>query len=120
MSDHRFLIADDHGAVRQSLETYLSEVFPQAHIEVAQNGRQALDLVRAAPPDVILLDVMMPQIDGVEATREIKARWPEVWVVALVLDLSQRDLALEAGADAWVLKGRPPGEVLDAVKVSMG
>ena len=120
MTHHRFLIADDHSAMRQSLETYLREVFPEAHIEVAQNGRQALDLVSAAPPDVILLDVVMPQIDGVEATREIKARWPEVWVIALVLDLSQRDLALEAGADAWVLKGRPPEEVLNAVRVSIG
>ena len=115
----RILIADDHSAVRQSLETYLTEAFPQAQVQVAGNGREALALVATAPPDLVLLDAVMPHLDGLEATRRIKARWPQVRVVALVLDFSQRDLALEAGADAWVLKGRPPREVLDAVRVSM-
>ena len=66
--------------------------------------------------DLVLLDALMPHLDGVQATREIKARWPEVRVIALVLDWHQRALALEAGADAWVLKGRSSEELLSAIQ----
>lgn len=116
MKRPQILVVDDHYAVRQSLRTYLREVFPQAHVDEAHNGRQALDMVAADPPDVVLLDAIMPHVDGIEATRQIKARWPEIWVVALVLDSSQRDRALEAGADTWVLKGRSSEELLSAVR----
>lgn len=116
MNSLRILIVDDHYAVRRSLETYLREVFPHAHIAQAHNGREALDVVAAAPPDIVLLDAIMPHVDGIQATRQIKAEWPEVWIVALVLDSRQRDLALEAGADAWVLKGRSSEELLSALQ----
>jgi DNA-binding NarL/FixJ family response regulator len=116
MNNPRILIVDDHYAVRQSLKTFLKEVYPHAHIGEAHNGRQALDMVAADPPDVVFIDAVMPHIDGAEATRRIKAQWPEVWVVALVLSSHQRDLLLEAGADAWVLKGRSSEELLTAVQ----
>ena len=118
MNIQQILIVDDHHAVRQSLKTYLGEVFPHADIAEAHHGREALDMVAADPPDVILLDAIMPHVDGVQATREIKAKWPQVWVVALVLDLGQRDLALEAGADAWVVKGHSSEDLLSALRVS--
>ena len=117
MNSRRILIVDDHHAVRQGLKTYLGEVFPHAYIVEAHHGREALDKVAANPPDVILLDAIMPHVDGIQATREIKARWPEIWVVALVLDSSQRDSALEAGADAWVLKGYSSEDLLSALSV---
>jgi NarL family two-component system response regulator LiaR len=116
MKNPRILIVDDHYPVRQSLRIYLREIYPHAQIGEAHNGRQALDMVAADPPDVVLLDAIMPHVDGAEATREIKTQWPEVWVVALVLDVGQRDLLLEAGADAWVLKGRSSEELLAAVQ----
>ena len=75
-------------------------------------------MVAANPPDVVLLDAVMPHVDGIQATREIKAQWPEIWVVALVLDWGQRDLALEAGADAWVLKGYSSEDLLSALPSS--
>ena len=118
MSSQRILIVDDHRAVRQSLKTYLREVLPHADIVEAHHGREALEIVAADPPDVVLLDAMMPHVDGIQATREIKAQWPKIWVVALVLDWSQRDLALEAGADAWVLKGYSSEGLLSALRLS--
>ena len=118
MNSQRILIVDDHYAVRHSLKTYLGEVFSHADIVEARHGREALDIVAANPPDVILMDAIMPHVDGIQATHEIKARWPEIWIVALVLDWSQRDRALEAGADAWVLKGYSSQDLLSALRVS--
>jgi DNA-binding NarL/FixJ family response regulator len=112
--DHlRILVVDDHKAVRLGLRLYLTEACPQARIEEAQSGRQALEMVAAAPPDVVLMDVAMSDLDGEESTRRIKAQWPEVKVVALVMNWRQAEMALNAGADAWLLKGMSSVEVLD-------
>jgi DNA-binding NarL/FixJ family response regulator len=113
MDRMRILVVDDHKAVRLGLRLYLTEACPQAHIEEAQSGRQALDMVAANPPDVVLMDVAMSDLDGEVSTRLIKAQWPEVKVVALVMNWRQAELALNAGADAVVLKGMSPVEVLD-------
>jgi two-component system NarL family response regulator len=116
MSVQRILVVDDHHAVRQSLVTLLWEVFPSTCIGEAHNGREALDVVAACPPDLVLMDAVMPHVDGIKATREIKARWPQVRVLVLVLDLWQRDRALDAGADAWLLKGCSSAELLGTLR----
>ena len=116
MNVQRILVVDDHHAVRRSLVTLLREIYLRAGIEEAHNGREALDVVAADPPDVVLMDAVMPQVDGIEATGEIKARWPQVRVLVLVLDLQQRDRALDAGADAWLLKGCSSAELLGTLR----
>jgi DNA-binding NarL/FixJ family response regulator len=116
MNVQRILVVDDHHAVRRSLMTLLREVYPGAGIEEAHNGREALDVVAADPPDLVLIDAVMPHVDGIEATRQIKARWPQVRVLVLVLDLRQRDRALDAGADAWLLKGCSFAELLGTLQ----
>jgi DNA-binding NarL/FixJ family response regulator len=71
----------------------------------AADGVQALTIVSERHPDVVLLDVEMPVMDGIEATRRIKRVWPKVRVVVLTMHATYRALALDAGADAFVLKG---------------
>ena len=116
MNVQRILVVDDHRAVRRSLATLLQEVYPRAGIEEAHNGREALDVVAADPPDLVLMDAVMPHVDGIEATREIKACWPQVRVLVLVLDSQQRDRARDAGADAWLLKGCSSAELLGVLR----
>src|SRR5215212_2254955 len=84
----RVLIADDHGVVRQGLTMYL-KLDPELEVVgEASNGEEALHMARDLKPDVVLMDVLMPVMDGIEATEKIKTELPEVEVVALtsVLD----------------------------------
>ena len=118
MNRQRILIVDDSHAVRQSLRAYLTEALPCAHIREAQNGQHALDMVATERPDVILMDAAMPRVDGIAATRQVKAQWPEIWVVALVMDSRQRELALGAGADVSLFKGCSSEELLIAIRAS--
>src|SRR5918998_698825 len=79
----RVLIADDHGVVRQGLRMFLSLDPELAVVGEAENGEEALLMARELGPDVVLMDLLMPGIDGVEATRAIRNELPDVEVVAL-------------------------------------
>jgi DNA-binding NarL/FixJ family response regulator len=81
----------------------------------ADNGRQAVQLVEQCQPDVVLMDALMPGMDGLEATRLIKDKWPEVKVVVLTMYARYRSQALAAGADAFLVKGCPDEELLEAI-----
>jgi DNA-binding NarL/FixJ family response regulator len=112
----RVLIADDQPRARHSLRSLLA-TWPE--IEVvgeAVDGEQAVHLVEACRPDVVLMDTRMPGINGLAATRIIKERWPEIRVVVLTMytDYAADD-ALAAGADAFQLKGKPAEELLEAI-----
>jgi DNA-binding NarL/FixJ family response regulator len=101
----RVLIVDDLASNRQGLVALLEfEPDIEAILEAA-NGREAVQLVADEQPDVVLMDVRMPVMDGVEATRQIKARWPQVKVVVLTMYPSNKAEALAAGADRFLLKG---------------
>ena len=84
-------------------------------IREASNGREAAQQVEELRPDLVLMDVRMPEIDGLEATRQIKARWPRVKVIILSMYIEHRDEVLAAGADAFVSKGEAPERLLDRV-----
>ena len=101
----RVLIVDDLESNRQGLVALLEfEPDIEAILEAA-NGREAVQLVADEQPDVVLMDVRMPVMDGVEATRQIKVRWPQVKVVVLTMYPSNKAEALAAGADRFLLKG---------------
>jgi DNA-binding NarL/FixJ family response regulator len=82
----------------------------------AVDGEEAVAAVERLRPDLVMLDVRMPRLDGIEATVQIKARWPAVRVVAHSLAVERRADALAAGADAFVPKGAPSGELLAALR----
>lgn len=113
----RVLLADDHqilrDGVRRGLESAGEDVVGEA-----ENGEQALDLVRATEPDVVLMDLSMPLLDGVSATRRITDEFPDVKVVVLTMhdDPQRTRAALEAGAIAYLSKGTSFADVLDTLR----
>ncbi len=115
----RVVIADDHTIVRSGLRLLL-EAEPE--IEVvgeALNGKEALDLVEAKSPDVIIMDIAMPDMDGLEATRQIKLRWPKTQVLVLTMHRSDEYFfeMLKAGASGYLLKGAETSELINAIHV---
>lgn len=81
----------------------------------ATNGHEAVRLVEETEPDVVVMDIRMPLLDGLEATRRIKARWPAVKVVALTTNASNRVEVLAAGADEFLVKGCPAEDLFQAI-----
>jgi DNA-binding NarL/FixJ family response regulator len=111
----RVLITDDSPQSREGLRALLA-TWPEVDVVgEASDGREAVRLVEERLPDVVLMDAHMPVFDGVKATRLIKASWPGVRVVVLTLYPSYRADVMAAGADAFLLKGHPTRELLDAI-----
>jgi DNA-binding NarL/FixJ family response regulator len=114
----RLLIADDRVRTRRALRAMLAT---QPGIELvgeAADGEEALAEVERLLPDIVILDIRMPRLDGIEATTRIKQRWPEIRVIAHSLAEELSEEALAAGADAFVPKGAPAGELLSALCTS--
>ena len=112
MSRIRALIVDDRPRSRQGLRALLV-TWPE--IEVvgeASNGAEALQSVEQLHPDVVLMDARMPVMDGLEATRHIRCRWPQVNVIVLTMYPDYRHRALAAGACAFLVKGGSSAELL--------
>jgi DNA-binding NarL/FixJ family response regulator len=111
----RVLIADDRPTTRRGLRALLT-LLPQVEIiGEAANGRESVDLVARCRPDVVLMDMQMPVMDGVEATRRIKEQWPTVRIVALTIHAKYRAEALAAGVDVFLLKEGDPDALLGAI-----
>lgn len=115
MNQKRILVVEDHSITRCSLMALLNSKWPEFTIEDSRNGREAVDKVSDHPPDVIVMDLVMPRLDGAKTTREIKAQWPEVKVILLLLDPRQGQQAFESGADAYLLKEGNPDELLTLI-----
>ena len=111
----RVLIADDRAQARDGLRALLSTAPQVAVIGEAANGQEAVHLVEQLRPDVVLMDARMPEMDGLEATRLIKERWPEVKVVVLTMHRAYWASALAAGADVFLIKGCPVEDLLEAI-----
>ena len=111
-------VADDHAIVREGLVTLLAA---QSDIEIvgtAVNGREALTQVLQLQPRVVVLDISMPELDGIEATRQILAKLPDTAIVILSMHSSAQHVfhALEAGARGYLLKESAAREIIDAVR----
>ena len=116
----RVVVVDDHWVVRQGLRLFLGQ---QDGIEVvgeAADGEEALGVVEALRPDVVLMDLLMPRLDGVEAIRRIRERWPKVAVVALTtVDEGESVVgAIAAGATGYLLKETRGEALVTAVRAA--
>ena len=114
----RIVIADDHGIVRQGLAGLLEGVADLTVVGVAADGGEAVALVREHRPDVVLMDLQMPGVDGVEATRTIvgEALGAEVLVLTSFSDHARILAAIDAGAVGYLLKDAEPADLIDGVR----
>ncbi len=112
----RLVIADDSPHARHGQCAVLAIQPGIQVVGVAADGEEAIRLVQTVKPDGVILDVLMPGMDGLEAARLIKRRWPEIKVIVLSMYAAYRDDALAAGADAFLVKGCPVQELLDAIR----
>jgi two-component system, NarL family, response regulator LiaR len=119
-SSIRVLVVDDHLVVRRGLATLLLAFNDFVLVGEAQNGAEAIELCATAKPDVVLMDLLMPEVDGVAATRAIRERYPNVQVLVLTscneYDLIQR--ALAAGAAGYLLKNSSTGDLAAGIRVA--
>ena len=113
----RVLIADDHRLFAEALEAILSGDARIAVVGRAGDGREAIELAERLRPDVVLMDVSMPLVDGVEATRQIRAAAEDVCVLMLTGSNSRADVdrSRAAGASGYVTKDRIASELVDAI-----
>lgn len=117
----RILLADDHPIVREGLRAVLETQADFEIIAEAANGDEALRIVQEARPDIILLDLEMPLMDGVEAIRRLRQRAvsPRI-IVFTAFDNDERIIhAVQAGANGYLLKGAPREEIFNAIRVTM-
>ena len=114
----KVLFVDDHEMVRIGVSAYLTA---QPDIEVigeADNGKTAIELALSLRPDIILMDLVMKEMDGIEATRQIIEKWPEAKIIIVTSFLDDEKVypALEAGATSYMLKTSKASEIADAVR----
>lgn len=116
----RVLLVDDHAVVRGGLRFFLSGAHDIEIVGEGSNGHEALALVASLKPDLVIIDVLMPEMDGIEATRELRRRFPEVRVLVLTSfgegELVQR--ALQAGAIGYLMKDTQGSELISAVRTA--
>jgi NarL family two-component system response regulator LiaR len=114
----KVLIVDDHQVVRQGLRTFLDLQDDIAVIGEAADGLAAVDLVAQLRPDVVLMDIVMPRLDGIEATRRIRELGTGAGVIVLTSFAGDEQVvpALEAGASSYLLKDVTPEDLVDAVR----
>lgn len=114
----KVLIADDHQVVRQGLRTFLELHEDIVVVGEAGDGAMAVEMAGALGPDIVLMDLVMPRMDGVTATREIKTSAPRVQVIALTSFTEDTRVftAIQAGASSYLLKDVSPDELVDAIR----
>lgn len=123
MSDQapiRVMIVDDHGMVRKGLMAYLKNRADIIVVGEARDGREAVNLCEQLQPGVILMDLLMPEMDGVDATRSIHQQWPQIQIIALT-SFQEKELvqnALRAGAIGYLLKNITGDELAEAIRAA--
>ncbi len=118
MTKHRLLIAEDHGILRDGLRSLLENTDDMEVIGEATNGREAVQLAVKLHPDLVLMDLSMPDTNGTEAIPAIKNRARDIKVIALTVHKAEEYVraSLNAGADGYVLKEESQAELLNAIR----
>lgn len=113
----RVLIADDHSLFAAALQAILGTDDRFEVVALATDGRQAVDLAETLKPDVVLMDISMPVLDGFQATQELRKRFPDTCVLMLTGSNARIDVdkARRSGAAGYVTKDRIAGELIDAI-----
>lgn len=113
----RVLLVDDHSVIRMGLATLLGLRKNLTVVAEAEDGEQAVAQYRAVQPDVVLMDVRMPKMDGLESLGAIRAEWPQARVLMLTTSEFEEDIhqAIEAGACGYIMKSAKPSELIDAI-----
>ncbi|NKB68423.1 MAG: response regulator [Candidatus Latescibacteria bacterium] len=115
----RLILVDDHPMLRQGLRALLDQETDLQVVAEAGDGRTAVQQAQTQQPDLVIMDLALPQLNGIEATRQIRALYPQIKIIALSQHMDSRYVegALEAGADGYVLKRAAVGELVQAVRV---
>lgn len=115
---HRVILADDHKLFIEGIVGMLSSVQEIEIVGKAHTGKDALQITLDKRPDLLILDITMPDMYGIEVTRKVKANLPDVKILILSMHLDLRMIieVLQAGADAYILKDSEPSELITAVK----
>lgn len=118
----RVLLVDDHTVVRQGLRMFLSLDPELEVVGEAENGKQALEMAHQLLPDVVLMDILMPVMDGLEATAAVRQQLPDTEVIALTSVLEDGSVvgAIRAGAIGYLLKDTEAEELIRAIKAAAG
>lgn len=114
----KILLVDDHQMVRLGLKSYLELQDDIAEVSEAVNGKEGVEKALADRPDVIIMDIVMPEMNGIEATLAILKEWPEAKILILTSYLDNEKIypVLDAGAHGYMLKTSSTEEILRAVK----
>lgn len=114
----KVLFVDDHEMVRIGVSAYLSSQADIMVVGEAENGREGVEKALELRPDIILMDLVMKEMDGIEATREIMKEWPEAKIIIVTSFLDDEKVypALEAGAASYMLKTSKASEIAEAVR----
>jgi len=111
----KIMVVEDNSRARSALAAYMSLQRGIRITAEASNGLEAISKIKSCPPDIVLMDMQMPVMDGVEATKIIKKHWPSVKVIALTMYSNYKSEALSAGADAFLVKGCSVAELISTV-----
>jgi DNA-binding NarL/FixJ family response regulator len=117
----KILLADDHNLIREGLRSLISDEPNMTVIAEAEDGRTAVQLTAKLSPDVVIMDISMPGLNGIEATRQILSKTPAPKVIALSMHMERRMILemLNAGASGYLLKDCAFGEVIRAIETVM-
>jgi DNA-binding NarL/FixJ family response regulator len=111
----KVMVVEDNSRARRALAAYLSL---QAGLRItaeAANGLEAIGQIESCPPDIILMDMQMSVMDGVESTKIIKKNWPQIKIIVLTMYTEYRSEAFSAGADAFLVKGDSVSDVISTI-----
>ncbi len=116
----KVLIVDDHKVVRQGLRTFLELQEDVLVVGEAEDGQAAVEMVRQLNPNVVLMDLVMPRLDGISATRQVKSLGSNVKVIALTSFTEDDKVfpAIQAGASSYLLKDVSPDDLVDAIRAA--